>query len=185
MKRINVIGTTGSGKSTVSRALAERLGYPYIQMDALFWKPNWIESSDDEFLPKVADAVSRDVWVLDGNYSRTADIKLEKVDTVIWLDYSYARTLFQLLRRTICRAVSRQALWENTANRESFRRSFLSKKSILVWFFKNFKRNRLRYLDLINSPQYAHINFIHLRNSNDLKKLLAKSQNHTHGHTRN
>lgn len=51
MKRINVIGTSGSGKSTFSRMLATTLGYPYIEMDAMFWQPNWQESSnDDEYI---------------------------------------------------------------------------------------------------------------------------------------
>jgi adenylate kinase family enzyme len=75
MKKINVIGTTGSGKSTFSKALANRIDCPYIQMDQLFWKPNWVEPSDDEFIPKVKSAVSGASWVLDGNYSRTNDIK--------------------------------------------------------------------------------------------------------------
>ena len=56
--RINVIGTSGSGKSTLSKRIAEKLNIPYVEMDALFWKPNWTESSDEEFFPKVAQATS-------------------------------------------------------------------------------------------------------------------------------
>ncbi len=70
MKKINVIGTTGSGKSTFSRKLADKLSYPCAHMDELFWKPNWVESSDAEFFPKVESFVSKDSWVLDGNYKR-------------------------------------------------------------------------------------------------------------------
>ena len=51
MKRINVIGTSGSGKSTFSRLLANKLKYPYLEMDAIFWKPNWQESTDKNSLP--------------------------------------------------------------------------------------------------------------------------------------
>ena len=43
MKRINVVGTSGSGKSTFSQVLANKLNYPYLEMDAMFWKPNWQE----------------------------------------------------------------------------------------------------------------------------------------------
>ena len=75
MKKINVIGTTGSGKSTFSSLLAKELGFPYIHMDELFWKPNWQESTDDEFIPKIKRVVAGVLWVLDGNYSRTNDIK--------------------------------------------------------------------------------------------------------------
>lgn len=132
MKRINVIGTTGSGKSTFSEALAKKLSCPYIHMDQLFWKPNWEESTDEEFIPKVKDAVSGDSWVLDGNFSRTNTTKWDNVDTIIWIDYSYSRTLFQLLKRTITRVFSQEELWLGTGNKESFSKSFFSKKSILV-----------------------------------------------------
>lgn len=41
MKRINVVGTSGSGKSTFGRQLSQQICAPYIEMDALFWQPNW------------------------------------------------------------------------------------------------------------------------------------------------
>jgi adenylate kinase family enzyme len=163
MNRINVIGTTGSGKSTFSAQLAEALGHPCIQMDELFWKPNWTESKDDEFLPKVSAALKGDVWVLDGNFSRTSTIKFERADTIIWLDYSYSRTLFQLLGRTVRRALFRQELWPNTGNRESFYKSFMTRDSILIWFFRFYKQNRIKYLRLMDAPEYRHIRFVHLR----------------------
>ena len=45
--RINVVGTSGCGKSTVGKRIAERLSVPYIQLDELYWKPNWAESTDE------------------------------------------------------------------------------------------------------------------------------------------
>ena len=54
MKKINVVGTSGSGKSTVSKLLAAKLNYPYIEMDAVYWKADWQEPSDEEFIAKLA-----------------------------------------------------------------------------------------------------------------------------------
>lgn len=172
MKRINVIGTTGSGKSTFSKQLAERLGYPCIHMDQLFWKPNWTEPSDEEFFPKVASAVLGDSWVLDGNYSRTSDIKWQRADTIIWLDYSYSRTLLQLLKRTVSRAIKKEELWPGTGNRESFRKSFLSSDSIFIWFFRYYKSNRLKYSELASSPPYNHIKFVCLRSPKEASAFI-------------
>lgn len=59
MKRINVVGTSGSGKSTFSQMLAETLEYPHLEMDAIYWKPNWQESSDDEFFTNLAENCPR------------------------------------------------------------------------------------------------------------------------------
>src|SRR5256885_17081912 len=68
MRKVAVMGGTGSGKSTVSRLLAQRLGVPHIELDALFWKPGWVMPSAEEFRPIVAAALDPDGWVVDGNY---------------------------------------------------------------------------------------------------------------------
>ena len=50
MKRINVIGTSGSGKSHFSNRLATKLNVPYIEMDAMFWLPNWQYLELEDFI---------------------------------------------------------------------------------------------------------------------------------------
>lgn len=173
MKKINVIGTTGSGKSTFSKRLADRLGYPCIHMDQLFWKPNWVESSDQEFIPKVESVVSGDYWVLDGNYSRTNNIKWQHADTIIWLDYSYFRTFLQLLKRTIVRVVTKEELWPGTGNKESFRKAFVSKDSIFIWFFRCYKRNKITYAALPGSLECSHIKFIRLQSPKEAEAFIS------------
>lgn len=174
MDRINVIGTTGSGKSTFSRRLAGRLSYPCVHMGQLFWKPNWVESTDEEFLPRVEAVVSGECWVLDGNYSRTNDIKWRRADTIIWLDYSYSRTFLQLLMLTVTRAVTKEELWPGTGNRESFTRSFASKDSVFIWLFRYYKRNRIRYVELGGSLRNSHIMFVRLRNRKEAKAFIER-----------
>lgn len=175
MEKVNVIGTTGSGKSTFSMLLAEKLGIPCIHMDQIFWKPNWVESSDEEFIPKVELAVTGEFWVLDGNYSRTNDIKWRHADTIIWLDYSYSRTFFQLLRRTITRIITREELWPGTGNRESVGKSFASRDSIFLWFFRGYKRNTKRYAALGKSLSHSHIKFVRLQNPKDAKAFIDRA----------
>ena len=174
MNKINVIGTTGSGKSTFSKALAKQLDYPYIEMDLLFWKANWEESTNDEFFSKIREATSTDNWVLDGNYTRSNDIKWENADTIIWIDYSYTRTFLQIFKRTIKRMISQQELWPDTGNKETFRKSFLSKDSILIWFFKSHKKNKLRYATLIKSPKLKHINFVRLQSPKEAQLFIKR-----------
>lgn len=172
MKKFNVIGTTGSGKSTFSRRLAEQIKCPYIQMDQLFWKENWQESDDDEFFPEVKKAVSGSAWVLDGNYSRTNAIKWHNVDAIIWLDYSYPRTLLQLFNRTLNRISSKEELWPGTGNVETFRKSFMSRESILLWFFKNYKKNKSRYSKLMKSSELKDVQLIHLRSPQEASHFI-------------
>lgn len=163
MKRINVIGTSGSGKSTFSRMLATTLGYPYIEMDAMFWQPNWQESSDEAFFAKLESCLSQDSWVLDGNYNRTVDIKWVNIDQVIWIDYPFSRTVYQAVKRAFLRSVTKTELWDNTGNIETFGKSFFSRDSIIIWTLKTYKRNRIRYTEMSNDPKYRHIEFVRLK----------------------
>lgn len=66
MKKIIIIGVTGSGKSTLSEKLSQKLNIPYIQLDSLYWKPNWEGSSDEEFFAKISKAISQPSWLLMG-----------------------------------------------------------------------------------------------------------------------
>ena len=165
MKKINVVGTSGSGKSTFSRTLAAKLGYPYLEMDAMFWKSDWQESSDDEFFAKLKSRLSQETWVLDGNYNRTIDIKWADIDQVIWIDYPFSRTVYQAVKRAFIRSITKAELWDGTGNVETFRKSFFSRDSVIIWTLKTYKRNRVRYTDMFNDPKYCHIEFVRLTSS--------------------
>ncbi|CAM3649656.1 adenylate kinase [Rouxiella silvae] len=172
--RINVIGTSGSGKSTFAKALAQKLAVPYVEMDALYWKPNWGESSDAELFAKLEQALARPAWVLDGNYKRTQPIKWRNVETIIWVDYSFARTLFQAVKRAVQRLRSGKEIWAGTGNRETFRKSFLSRDSIILWTLKTFYKNRQQYQKLMESPLKDGVTFVRLRSHRQAGEYIAR-----------
>lgn len=86
MKRVAIIGPGGAGKSTMARELGDILGIETIHLDALYWKPGWVETLKDDWARIQRDLVKRDAWVIDGNYGGTMDIRLEAADTIIFLD---------------------------------------------------------------------------------------------------
>ena len=174
MNRINVVGTSGSGKTMFSRKLAELLEYPYIEMDKIFWGPNWYWPSDDEFFDKLRAALKEPKWVLDGNYTRTIPIKWESADTVIWLDYSFTTTLFQALGRAFKRSITREELWEGTGNRESFKKSFLSKDSIILWTLKTHGPVKKKYESYMIDKNFSNIRFIRLKNHKEADAFLSE-----------
>jgi len=171
-RRINVVGTTGSGKTTVARAIAERLDVPYIELDALFWKPDWGETPDDEFLPKVDAATCGDRWVLDGNYSRTRPIVWPRADMIVWLDYPFPRVFLQLLRRTISRAITKEAMWDGCV--ETWRKGFFSRDSILLWCLQTYWRRRRNYPGVFNRPEHRHLRVVRLRSPRETAGWLAR-----------
>ena len=160
--RLNVIGTSGSGKSTFATNLSQLLSIPYIQMDALYWKDQWQESDDEAFFSALEQALDQPHWILDGNYNRTRSIKWRHVDVIVWLDYGFVRTLYQAVTRAVRRAATQEPLW-GTDNIESFKKSFFSRDSIVVWTLKTFHGNRLRYTECMEDPNNAQIQFVRLR----------------------
>ena len=124
-QRIAVIGTTGSGKTTLARAVAVQLDTPHVELDALHWGPNWTSPAHLELRARVGAALNSERWVVDGNYSKVRDIIWARADTIVWLDYSLPLTLWRLTRRTLRRLAKREVLWNG--NRESWRQQFLSR----------------------------------------------------------
>jgi len=88
VERIVIIGCPGSGKSTLARELGEKLDLTVVHLDRLWWTKGWENVSREAFDARLDKAMSREKWIIDGNYSRTMDARLQKCDTVIYLDYS-------------------------------------------------------------------------------------------------
>ena len=82
-----VIGCPGSGKSTFSRALRDATGLPLCYLDMLYWHSDRTTVSKYEFRAKLADVIASDAWIIDGNYGSTMEKRLERCDTVFFLDY--------------------------------------------------------------------------------------------------
>ena len=101
MRRILVIGSGGAGKSTLSRQLGERLGLPVVHLDALYWRPGWTTMPEDEFDRELARLLAANAWVLDGNYSRTLDLRIPAADTIIFLDLPRLVCLWRIVKRRI------------------------------------------------------------------------------------
>ena len=159
-RRIVVVGTTGSGKTTLARQLAQRLAIPHVELDALHWGPGWTPAPPDLFRQRAAQALSGETWVTDGNYHVVRDIVWSRADTVVWLDYALPVILAQLFRRTVRRIVTREVLWNE--NRERFRDQFLSRDSLFLWVFRTYRRRRIEYPLLLQQPAHAHLAVIRL-----------------------
>ena len=170
--RINFVGPTGSGKTSTGRHLASILRVPFVEIDALFWGPDWTQSPDDVLRARVADAARGDRWVIDGNYSRVQPIIWERVDTVVWMDYPFRTVLWQLFWRTLRRVISQDELWTGTGNRERWSNAFASRNSLFVWLVTSYWRRRKRYARAVISPENSHIHFVRLTSRRKTRKWL-------------
>ncbi|ENG7521790.1 DNA topology modulation protein [Vibrio harveyi] len=101
MKRIAVIGSGGSGKSTFSALLGTELNLPVHHLDQLYWKPNWVKTPKDDWIKIQKGLCESECWIIDGNYQSTLDIRFEACDTVIFLDVNRYTCIYRALKRTL------------------------------------------------------------------------------------
>ena len=131
MKRIVIVGTTGSGKTTLARTLAQQLKSPHVEVDSIHWLPDWKERPHEETRALLAQHLAQPRWVVDGNYSFVRDLIWGQADTLIWLDYSLFISQWRLLWRSLRRIRTQEMLWG--VNQETFRAQFLSRDSLFWW----------------------------------------------------
>jgi adenylate kinase family enzyme len=142
---VYVTGASCNGKSTLGRALAERLGVPYTELDALHHGPSWTEATADELRGRVEAAMAAsDGWVIDGGYrAKLGDLLWERADTVVWLDQPLPLIMGRLLRRTHGRIRHDVELWNG--NRESWRNMFWGRDTLFWWTVRAHFRHRREY----------------------------------------
>ncbi len=173
MQRITVIGTSGSGKTTVARRLAGLLGIPHIELDALHWEAGWQAAPADVLRARVAAAVAGEAWVTDGNYAIVRDLVWARADTLVWLDYRLPRVMWQVAARTVRRIATGEPLW--SGNRERLRMA-LSRDSILLWALRTHRLRRRDFPVLLGAPEAAHLSCFRFGNPRLTRAWLAKVQ---------
>jgi adenylate kinase family enzyme len=142
MKKVLVIGSSGAGKSVLSRRLGEISGISVIHLDKHYWRPGWTEPSKDVWRDQVAELLKGDQWIMDGNYSGTMEQRLEVCDTVIFLDFPRHMCTLRVLKRMLnFYGRTRPDLAEGCPERFDF--------AFLVWIWNYPNRSRPRVLERI------------------------------------
>ena len=174
LSRVNIIGCSGSGKSTFAKRLAKILDSKFIEMDSIYWGKNWSEPTDEELFARIQRVVDGQKWVLDGNYTRTNSVKWPRTTTVVWIDTPYLKTIWRVNTRSIKRLIfHRGELWEGTDCYESFKQTFMSKKSVILWAINQYGRYNKRYEEQMTNPPFKHLKFIRLKSQKEIEFFLT------------
>jgi adenylate kinase family enzyme len=171
IRRVSVVGSSGSGKTTFAAQLAARLGVPHIELDAIWWGPNWTHLDAESFAAKVDAATDADAWVCDGNFSAVRPIVLERADTVVWLDLALRTCLARMLRRTARRIRSGDELWGG--NRESWREVFVGREALFWWLIGQHRRKRRDYEARFGAMDPGRLRVLRFRTSEEADRWLA------------
>lgn len=161
--RVIVVGTTSSGKSTLAEKLAKKLDFEFVELDSLYWQPNWVGTPDEEFAAKVDDATRGDRWVVAGNYSRTRPITWPRAQVIIWLDYALPIVFWRLITRTIRRTWTKELLWGTNVDRFWIHFKLWSDESLVKWLFKTYWRRKREIPAFFEMLEYQHLELFHFK----------------------
>ncbi len=172
-QRLVVIGTTGSGKSTLTEKLGQQLGLRWVDMDELHWLPDWNERPTLEFRAILDEITQGSGWVLAGNYSSVRDITWARAEAIVWLDYPFWTIFWQLWNRTWRRWWTHELLWGSNYERIWVQFKLWSPNdSIFGWLFKTYWRRKREIPMELANPAYAHLHIFHLHTPTQAKMWL-------------
>ncbi|PWH12484.1 MAG: adenylate kinase [Anaerolineae bacterium] len=155
--RLVIIGATGCGKSTLAERLAHKLDLNLIELDALHWRPGWVEAPDEEFRSLTDEATRAPRWVAAGNYQIVRDLVWSRAQVVIWLDYPFWTVFWRLTRRIFRRWWTQELVCGR--NRETLWGHFKlwSEDSLWHWLLKTYWRRKREFPQLLRQPAHQHL----------------------------
>jgi adenylate kinase family enzyme len=172
--RVSIVGTSGAGKTTLAKTIAAQLGCKRIELDAINWRDGTRDLQRDdpeEFKKLVVATVNDDVWVCDGNYALVRPMVLARATHLIWLDYSRPVVMSRVIRRSLGRALSREALL--VGNHESFGR-WIEPEHPVRWAWETFYRRRAEYEALVADPANRHLRVIRIGRPREIDKIASQ-----------
>lgn len=160
MKKIIVIGCSGSGKSTFSLALHKKINIPLFHLDMLFWNNDKTTVEKSVFQKRLSNILNKDEWIIDGNYASTMELRLSKCDTVVFLDYPTQICLNGVKERMGKKRPDMP--WLETEEDAEF-----------IEFIKNFEtNNRPQIIELLN--KYSNKNIYIFKTRTEAQNFLNK-----------
>ena len=174
VRRIQVMGSSGSGKSTVGLRLAEALRVPHVELDALFWRPGWVESDAEDFRVRVAAATDGDEWVVSGNYTGRLNALLwPRAEMIVWLDLPQHVTAWRMLTRSWRRWRSKELLWGTNTERFWPQLAFWDPMSLLGYSLRAHPRMHRLMTDAMVDPALAHVRFVRLTSQREVDRFVG------------
>jgi adenylate kinase family enzyme len=176
MERISVVGSSGSGKTTVSLTLADELGYPRLELDGVFHQPDWTPLPDDEFRDRVQGFARGDRWVIDGNYASQGvnELVWDRADTVVWLDLPRSVTVRRVAWRSLSRTTRRQELWNGNTESWRYLMRWDPEVNAVRSSWTRHGPTRATYERQVADPRWSHLAVHRLRTPSDVAVFLDR-----------
>jgi len=165
--RIILVGSMGSGKSWLSKRIAEITGYPLFHLDVEHWKPGWVADSKEEKIARQQEIISGEKWIIDGNYGSTMELRFAAADLIIYLDINRLVCMWSAAKRT---GKKRSDLPDYLEEPKVTSKVFLD---ICKWIWQFRKKSGKTIMSL--HEKYPEKEFLHIKSRRQVKKLLKNT----------
>jgi energy-coupling factor transporter ATP-binding protein EcfA2 len=172
-ERIVVVGRTGSGKTTLARELASALEVPHVELDSLYFGPEFSTAPLALLRERTIAAISGDRWVTDGNKRAVRDLVWPRADTIVWLDYSLGLSLWRLAKRARWRTAQLTSEAARTGRRAGLPRQLLAAARGVLTALRSHAGQRREYTRLFAEPANQHLAVVRLRSPRAGREWLA------------
>ena len=175
-QRILIIGRTGSGKTTLARELAASIGVPHVELDALYFGPDFSTVPLQVLRERTSVAIAGDRWVTDGNKRAVRDLVWPRADTVIWLDYPWAVSFWRLGKRALWRTSVLTAQAAERDEKVALPRQFFSAAKGVLTALRSHLGQRREYRRMFAEQENHHLMVLRLRSPRATGRWLAYVQ---------
>jgi len=173
-ERTVVVGRTGSGKTTLARELAAALRVPHVELDSLYFGPEFSTAPLSLLRERTSAAIAGDRWVTDGNKRAVRDLVWPRADTIVWLDYSLGVSLWRLGKRARRRTSELRAEAARTGRQAGLPRQLLAAAKGVLTALRSHAGQRREYTRLFAEPANQHLAVVRLRSPRDTRQWLAR-----------
>jgi len=173
--RILILGRTGSGKTTLARELAAALDMPHVELDSLYFGPDFTTAPLPVLRERTSAAIAGDRWVTDGNKRAVRDLVWPRADTIVWLDYGVHVSLWRLAKRARTRTAALSAQATQNGRRAGLPKQMLAAGRGVLTALRSHRGQRREYPRMFAEPANQHLAVVRLRSPRATRQWLARA----------
>ena len=174
-ERIVILGRTGSGKTTLARELAAALHVPHVELDSLYFGPEFSTAPLPLLRERTSAAIAGDRWVTDGNKRAVRDLVWPRADTIVWLDYPLGVSFWRLAKRARRRTSALRAQTAEAGSKTALPTQLLAAARGVLTALRSHAGQRREYPRMFAEPVNQHLAVVRLRSPRATRQWLARA----------